>query len=134
MLRKKVMFLLGIIVLSMFLFIHPIKADTEIVPIYTEEDVSITAMWDEDGIFLHYHNYWENNLYLGGSLYPGGELRTKSITFLKFNIPNKTLGENEFITSMKVRLTQTATHVGRTCLLKTELVENNWVSENMTWD
>lgn len=44
--RKKVMLLLGIIVLSMFLFIHPIKADTEIVPIYPEEDNSINLETD----------------------------------------------------------------------------------------
>ena len=51
------MFLLGIMVLSMFLFIPQlINAETEIVPIYPEEDVSISGMWDEDGIFLSDHN------------------------------------------------------------------------------
>lgn len=45
------------IIISVFLFPQPIKADTEIVPIYSEEDVSISGMWDEDGIFLSYHNY-----------------------------------------------------------------------------
>jgi len=37
--KNKMVFLLGIMVLSMFLLIpQPTKAETEIVPIYSEED------------------------------------------------------------------------------------------------
>lgn len=133
--KIKIGILTGIILIStLFLFIQPIKAETEIVPIYPEEDVSISGMWDEDGIFLSDYNYWEYDLYLGGDLYSGGELRTKHIIFLKFNMPNRTLNENESIKSMKVRLTQENNYGGFVWSIKTDLVENTWVSENMTWD
>ncbi len=131
--KIKIGILTGILLVSMFfLFIQPIKAENEIVPIDSEEDVSISGNWDEDGIFTGYENHWKYDLFLGDISYSGE--RSNSIIFLKFNIPNKTLGEYESITSMKLRLTQKSNYGSFEMPIKTELVENNWVSENMTWD
>ena len=46
--KNKIVFLLGFIIIGVFLFPQPTKADTEIVPIYPEEDNSINPCWDSD--------------------------------------------------------------------------------------
>lgn len=131
--RKKALLLIGFIVVSMFLFIQPIKAENEIIGVYPVEVVSgvyadfeVYAHWDSDGLL----EYWSDNRiddtqeYLQYSYYDG---ITESILYFQFEIPNNT----KEIKSMKLRLFQhyhTSVWLNETDIvpLRVEMVNNSF--------
>jgi len=128
-------FLLGIIIISVFLFPQPTKAETEIIGVYPLEDNYMSPQWDSDGL-LTSDGYQANNgnwyLMVGNSFHPSGSISSKMITYLKFDIPNST----KEIKSMKLRMYYnyvSNTSFDRPMPVKTELVNNNWSEENLTW-
>lgn len=92
--------MLGITVLSIFLFIQPIKADTEIVGVHPTDDTAITCWWDRDDGF-----------FIGGGISPSPYYDILYLGFdrdvlehqpyLKFDIP---IIPNKTITSMRLRM------------------------------
>ncbi|KKL70819.1 hypothetical protein LCGC14_2101100 [marine sediment metagenome] len=132
--RKKVIFLIGIIVLSMFLFVQPIKAENEIIGIYPVEvvsgayaDLDVYAHWDSDGL-LDVESYGRidgTGLNFQDS-YDFTGIR-KSIIYLQFDIPNNT----KEIKSIKLRLYEmyyAPNYLNDTDIvpLRVEMVNNSW--------
>ena len=146
--RKKIILLLGIIVLSTFLLIRPIKAETEIVGIITNDDVMVYGLWDEEGFFLG--EYVDNpNLYIepyherlivgySGTSTPLDCFYERQ-AYLKFNnipiIPNKN------ITSIRLRLyhrfsdnIDSDDYIEKPMIkLTVNLVNNNWSESTLNW-
>ena len=139
--RKKALLMLGVIVMSIFLFIQPIKAESEIVGITASDDVIVSVFYDIDGFFLGGFNHtWSINnpdydkLIIGYSQETSDESITGFVhqyPYLKFNLPNRT----EEITSMDLRLEQLydnpQINIGHN--LTINLVNNNWNEFNLTW-
>ena len=133
--RKKVSLMLGIIVLSMFIFIQPIKAENEIIGVYPVEVVSgeyadfwTYAQWDSDGILIYasYERVDGTSMYIGNRYDTDGETTLNSM-YLQFEIPNNT----KEIKSMKLRLRQnyyTTAYINETDIMpiKVEMVNNSW--------
>ena len=53
-------FLLGIIIISVFLFPQPIKDETETIGVYPLEDNYMSPNWDSDGLLIS-DGYQSNN-------------------------------------------------------------------------
>ncbi len=133
--RRRQIFLLGIVILSMFMFIRPIKAENEIIGVYPLEDNYINPFWDADGLLISDGQQPDNSnwyLMVGNSFHPSGTINRLRITYLKFDIPNST----KEMKSMKLRMYynhQQNSSFDRPMPIKTELVSNNWSEENLTW-
>ena len=125
-------FLLGIIIISVFLFIpQPIKAETEIVGINSIDDVIMTCFWDNDGFFIGggtQYNPYSDWLEIGSA--GSSEVQEKQV-YLKFAdipiIPNKN------ITSMRLRMYRDRSIEHGDDLNQTiffNLINNNWNQDN----
>ena len=133
--KNKMVFLLGIIIISVFLFPQPIKDETETIGVYPLEDNYMSPNWDSDGLLIS-DGYQSNNgnwyLMVGNSFHSSGAINTLMMTYLKFDIPNST----KEIKSMKLRMYYNFVQndsFDRPMPIKTELVSNNWSEENLTW-
>ena len=93
MLRKKLIFLLGIIVLSMFLFIQPMKGEIEIIELSPTADIYT----EERGFGIQIRDYGKLQTYYW---IDGDELRE---TYIQFNLP---FIDN--LSSIKLKLTEDA--------------------------
>ncbi|KKM14500.1 hypothetical protein LCGC14_1705480 [marine sediment metagenome] len=146
--KKKVLLMLGIIVISMFLFTQPIKAENEIIGVYPVEvvsgdyaDLDVYASWDADGLFIS----GSNNRIDGSNIYfqdTNTSGTRKSFLYLQFKIPNNT----KEIKSMKLRMRQSY-HADSyfepynitDIPIRVEMVNNAWIysggtSPSMSWD
>ena len=105
--NKKVLLVLGAIILGSLLFIQPIKAENEIIGVYPVEvvsgayaDLDVYAHWDSDGLLdvESYERIDGTGLNFQDSYDFTGN--RKSIIYLQFEIPNNT----KEIKSMKLIL------------------------------
>jgi len=137
MLRKKVMFLLGFIVLSMFLFIQPIKAESETVGIIPTDDVSVSCEWDRDDFFLRgfSSNPADEDIFFGVENRGGGEYEEHR-PYLKYEIPTI---PNKVIVSIELRVYVPPTFFETDITpqfdwnISIDLVANNWNEYNINW-
>ena len=130
------MFLLGFIVLGMFLFIQPIKAETETVGIHPTDDNVITCWWDkDDGFFIEgglSYSPDSEELKLGYDAGTGNVLERQP--YLKFDIP---IVANKTITSMRLRIyrLRCIEHSdGIDQCIFINMVNNNWNETDIQWD
>jgi hypothetical protein len=132
--RKKVILLIGFLVLNIFLFIQPIKAENEIIGVYPVEVVSgfyadfdVYAHWDSDGLLdVESYNRIDGTGLNFQDSYDFTGTR-KSIIYLQFGIPNNT----KEIKSMKLRLYEmyySSAYLNETDIipLRVEMVNNSW--------
>jgi len=120
-LRKKVIFLIGIVIISMFLFIKPIKAEAEIVELSPTADVFTEERGF--GIQIRDYNYLQTYYWIGGD-----ELRE---TYIQFNLPTL-----DNLNSIKLKLTEIG-NVNNNITnfpIRVILVSNNWTEQDITWD
>ncbi|KKL87237.1 hypothetical protein LCGC14_1936740 [marine sediment metagenome] len=119
--RKKVIFLIGIVIISMFLFIKPIKAEAEIVELSPTADVFTEERGF--GIQIRDYNYLQTYYWIGGD-----ELRE---TYIQFNLPTL-----DNLNSIKLKLTEIG-NVNNNITnfpIRVILVSNNWTEQDITWD
>jgi parallel beta-helix repeat protein len=119
--NKKAVFLLGMLIFSMFLFVYPIKAEKEIVEISPVADVFTEERGF--GIQVRDYNYLMTYYWIGGD-----ELRE---TYIKFNLPNI-----DNLNSIILKLTEVG-YVNNNITdfpIKVNLVSNNWSEEDVIWD
>ncbi len=134
--KIKILFLTGMIIISIFLFIHPIRAENEILGINPTDDREIQGLWDKDGFFIEGLNYSSWNftvLRVGWDGITAEQLPREHRIYLKFNISTK---PNKTIISMILRLRVIGDFgdEGRNYNMTTNLVANNWNEYDLHWD
>jgi len=146
--KKKVLLLIGFLMLSMFLFTQPIKAETEIEGIVVSDDINVYGLWDKDGFFL-------GEFIQNPNVYPKPYLETIRIGYYGTSTPINCFVEqqlylkfvdipiisNKNITSISLRMYHLRSDnidsddyiENPTLKLTINLVNNNWSETTLNW-
>ena len=146
--KKKQILLLGIIIISVFLFPQPIKAETEIEGIVVSDDINVYGLWDKDGFFLG--EFTQNP-----NVYPRPYLEEIDIGYYGTSTPDNCFVEqqaylkfvdipiipNKNITSIRLRMYHLRSDnidnddyiENPTLKLTINLVNNNWSETTLNW-